>query len=364
MKISLKYIFALCALIFLSSCKKNNEPELFTILIDSYQDEQVRLSEISEEIKAIVLEIPDYFYVGDLEKARVLVSDDYIFLLRNGLGLTSIQLFDCSGKFIQQIGQAGHDHGKYGGGIYDIAADFENKKLYVQSDYKLICYNFDGTFVKEVNRIGEYLNFTNNRLTTINSYKVPGDVRDYKANVVLYEISDDLQIVDSVVLFSSEANYAELVKSLDYCHPMTCVDGNMYFYYLFPLMGNNLDSNQDTLYQLKDDELIPHLRVKLTPGVGNSEKNIRTVYIYRSSRFVFEQHAGERAGIFCYDLKTMKGKTMSDGYFDDIHGAMKLDNVKLLASDANKFYYLNKNFRIDMDEDEPKLTLYIGTLKK
>ena len=350
----------LFALIVLSACNKNEETDLITIPVDIYQDNPLPLSEISENIKAIELETTDECLIGEGVR-RVLISDDHVIILdQPRMGNPNIFLFNGSGKFIRRIGQAGQGPGEYGNYISDIVADFEDKEIYVQSYKKLIKYDFEGNFIKEINIILEYLNFTKNRLTAINPTVVSGDVANLKTNIILYEINNNLQIVDSMLIFSFNRNLIEHI-TFAYNHHMTYTNGNMYLHYWNPTTDVNYYNNQDTLYQFKDKELIPHIRLK--HNVEKSNTGLRTVFIYRSSRYIFEMRVGKMDGYFCYDLKTKKGYNMKNGYYDDIHTGKKNFKIKPFATDTDEFYYLYTNMK-DSDKDEPNPTLYIGTLKK
>ena len=347
----------------LLSCNSSDKSDLLVIPVDVYQNEPRPLSEISEDIKVIELETTDDCLIGGSGgggAGRVLVSDDYILFLDAILSDIKILLFDSSGKFLRRIAKKGQGPGEYAV-IYDVAADFLNNRIYISTG-KLMCYDFEGNFINEVKPFHlNYLNFTNNRLNAITSHIVSGDETDYKINAVLYEINNNLQVIDSMTFLSFNTNTKmSLVSNIN--NHITYAGGNMYLCYpspVFPMRNENY-IYRDTLYQFKGKELIPQLILKFNNEILTW--SFRSLYLYRSSRYVFEQHTAEGLGWFYYDLKTKKGYNMKKGFIDDIHTG---ENVHIYPfnADADKFYYLYTNMNDSID-DEPNPTLYIGTLKK
>lgn len=359
MKTLLKFSFYLCFLVVLSSCNSKEKSEEFLVIpVNVYQDETLPLSEITEEIRVIELETIDECLIGSV--GLVFESDDYIIVFDGKFDENKIILFDTNGNFIRRISKKGQGPGEYAH-IRSVAVDFENKKIYIHtSSYKLMCYDFEGAFAGEISIQGEYLNFTNNKLTAVVSSITTGDITDYKVNTVLYEISNDLQTVDSTVIYSHNKDdyfYGHnTVKNY-----LTYTGETMYFYY--PLSFEKDFSYRDTLYQFNDKSLIPHLRLKFS---DESSKPLRMMLqLYRSSRYVFARYFGnrvERVGCFCYDMKTGKGTNMRKGYMDDMYTGEKV-HIYPFDSDANRFYFTHINMD-ESDDEEPNPTLYIGTLKK
>ena len=347
-------------LILLSSCSESNKSEILIIPVDVNQDESIPLSVISENIQKIELETTDECLIGE-GLVRVLASDEYIIYLNNRRGGSYIFLFDINGKFLRQISKRGQGPGEYGR-LLDVTADFINNRIYMSTDsYKLICYDFEGNFISEVMPFdGQFLNFINGKLTTLTTKIASDGVGNYQIVNILYEINDKLQIIDSITLSSNNSN-EDLSIIFANNNYMTYTDGDMYLYNPPSNADKKTFINQDTLYQLKDKKIIPHLRLKYSDEKSNPGKS--TMYIYKTSRYIFEQRAGKNAGgWFCYDMKTKKGTNMKKSYIDDIYTGKNVE-FHLLETDVNKFYYTYTNVD-DSEKDEPNPTLYIGTLKK
>lgn len=359
MKILLKFGFYLCVLVVLSSCHSKEKVEEFLVIpVNVYQNEPLPLSEITEKIRIIELETTDECLIGDVR--LIFNSDDYIIVFDGKHDENKVLLFDATGHFIRRISKRGQGPGEYTH-ISSVAVDFENKRIYIHShSYKLMCFDFKGIFVSEMLSFqGEYLNFTNNKLTAIVSSITAGDITDYKINTVFYEISNDLQTVDSMVIYSRNRDdyfYGyDVIKNY-----LTYTDGNMYFFY--PLLHEKDFSYRDTLYQFNDNSLTPHLRLKFS---DESSKPFREItQLYRSSRYVFARCFGNKGKIdcFCYDMKTEKGTNMRWGYIDDMHTGEQV-YIYPFDSDTNRFYFTYTNMD-ESDDEEPNPTLYIGTLKK
>ncbi len=212
-------------------------------------------------------------------------------------------------------------------------------------------------FQREILNFNGTAMFTNNKLTAIVSSITAGDITDYKVNTVLYEISNDLQIIDSTVIYSRNKD--------DYFYGYSIINNyitftgeNMYFYY--PLMFEKDFSYRDTLYKFDNKSLIPHLRLKFN---DESSKPLRElIQLYRSPRYVFARYFGNKKGCFCYDMKTEKGTNTRWGYIDDMYTGEQV-YIYPFDSNTNKFYFTYVNMD-ESDNEEPNPTLYIGTLKK
>ena len=352
------------AFMILSSCSSSEKSDILTIPVNVYQDEPILLSEISERIDVIELETTDNSLIGGGNSNRVLLYKDYILFFDGFAVDPKILLFDNKGKFIRRISKRGQGPGEHTA-LYDVVADFENNRIYIQTltSKKIICYDFEGNFIKEVSPFEVlYLNFYNDTLSAISIHIESGDITDYKINSVLYKINNDLQIIDSLIISSVNTNKWGAIHNVRQ-HYITNTDGNVYLFYPIPISLNYLDRYvfRDTLFQIEGKNLIPHLKLEFTDIKSQPERRFDCVY--RSSRYVFARYAGKIRGLFCYDLKTGTGKNMRDYYVnDDIHTGEKV-TMRPFDSDANMFYYLHTNMD-DSDKDEPNPTLYIGTLKK
>ena len=168
----MKLAYLLYALLMLSglfSCVANEKTEMPVIPVDLENSrKKVSLSDITEEVKNIHLELTEHSLISDLV-TRVIYTDDYIFLI-DRKNPTPI-MFDGNGKFLRTIGSMGQGPGEFTG-LIDIAADFQNEYLYITTLSKLLLYDFDGNFIRERKYVEEhvrYANFTNQYYYEFNS---------------------------------------------------------------------------------------------------------------------------------------------------------------------------------------------------
>ena len=345
----------------LYSSYEDGESSFLTITVDVNQNDSLSLSYIADEVKEVKLETTGW----PLARKKIIWSESYILLLVVEQSQKShILLFDNNGRLINQMDSKGQGVGEFYT-IKDIAADFKNKLIYVYAKSKIICYNFDGSFVNESSPIGEVgrLHFLNNKLFYFVDPIETKNVTEYKARNMIYEIHNNLEIIDSIKIRDIDLNTSNYMTLDDYNY-LTCLGDEIY------LSHNNFLNFLlhkpiiiDTLYILKNKSLIPHLRISYSDNNKKTEGKISILFMYRNTRFVFTKHFTVGGfGFFCYDMKEKTGYYMKDGVKDDIRTGEIVD-IFPVDSDANKFYYLHTN-PVDSSKNKSNLILYIGTLKK
>jgi hypothetical protein len=330
--------------------------ELQTIFVDVEQENPVALSDISDEVKAIELELTNESLIGWVMK--VLRCDEYIIVLEGQE--SKILLFDNNGKFVRRIGARGQGPEEY---IYctDITIDDKNKHLYIADYNRIICYDYEGNFIEKIPcSHPEYINYVNDELLVLSTFMGLKIDNGYLNQTILYRINKAMQITDSAdvkKIFLKNLSGASNSK-MDY---VTYVDGNTYLYY--PVLTSE-SIVRDTLYQLKDNHLIPHLKLKFSDEnvTVNGMKNKHLLNICKSTRYIFANYQKRDAQYcFCYDSKTGKGFNFKDGFTDDIHNIGKA-YIRPFNTNVGMFYYLHTNDN-DANNEEPNPTLYIGVLK-
>ena len=352
------------------------EDGLFIIDVNSAKSKSLKLSEITENINAIELEMTDYSQI-DWKIRKVLYTGDEIVIC----GQSTILLFDKTGKFIRQIGSFGQGFGEFSG-IFAITVDIYKKNLYVYAlEKKVICFDFNGEVIKEIPipKIGEpkfFINYFNNRLLFITRFIEKTD-EERIINSALMITDNNLTVTDILEINKSISRPAGYIVDDFFNDDFINYDGaNVYLYNCHMVSETMLD----TLYQLKDNQLIPYLKLKFNDDdykkrnvvldmkqsekfLAEFNKLLKIKTIYKSSRYVFSLYSQHDLvdTYFCYDIKTGQGYK-SNGYTDDIH-TKEVVKIRPVSSDANKFYYLHQN-KSENKKDVPNPTLYIGTLKK
>jgi hypothetical protein len=367
MKALIEILFTCSIIMILMSCSTKEKSGFLTIPVPD-ESAPLKLSEITNGIEAIEIEVTDQSLIGGRPAIRVLCSEDYIIVCER----RSIMQFDGTGKFIRKIAAVGQGPGEFTT-ISDITADNENRKLFIKTNTgKIMCYDFENNFIREsphehYEELTKCLNYINNELLYLSESVITSE-GERKNQAVLYTINNDLLKTDNITVQTIRYNGSWNSFSTDF---ITTDGENTYVYY------SDLTTNPfvlDTLYQIKDKQLEPHLNLSFKNNgmmSSNIEKEIYLFNIYRSSRYVFANYNNEtknpkdtydKFSSFCYDIKAGKGYNMQGGYLDDVHTGKNV-KIRPFNDNSNKFYYLVTN----MDEntfEEPNPTLYIGTLKE
>jgi len=363
------YLFILINILFFA-CNEINMSELHVIHINTDQDSPLPLSSIVEEIKSIELELTDESLINPSQIVRVcLLNNSHVIIAEKN----QILLFSIDGTFIRSIGSRGQGPGEFIN-ILNLAIDEKNKHIFVGSS-KIICYDLDGTFLRESYIAPEWLpikdiNYINNELLIIVENVDMKDSKGAFQHSVVLKMNNNLQIIDSCAI--RDTYFQQTTKYSHAFHDFIFLGNeNIQLYYsdIYSNRQNPLEIVlRDTLYLMKNNHLIPEIKLKFkNDGIdGYGNKFIHLYNIYRSSRYVFAFYRNDyRPGLynFCYDLQTGKGYNIKDGYTDDIYKIQRPLRILPFNLDTEFFYYLHTNIH-DYDLVEPNPTLYIGKLKK
>jgi hypothetical protein len=372
MKIYYCLLIVICVLF---SCNEKKADKLLEIPVDTDRNSSLPLSEITENITAIELELTDKSLVNPDQIKRILFSEDDVIVTE----LNKILIFNKEGKFIRSIASRGEGLGEYNY-IINSALDLKNKRLFVlnSAPSKIICYDLEGKFLKEKSDLMfpfDDLTYVNNQLLLVGQQSGKDEVKGLYSHSALYRMDDDFQITDSCTIrntFLEKSNYENRrLLSILYSNRDFIINenGSVYLFYgdFYEDFDNSVDRVLcDTLYRFKDNHLVPELKLKFQNE--NTNEFIHLFNIYRSSRYVFSYYMNKEDKNFydfCYDTKTGKGYHMQDGYTDDINQIKTREKIRLRPSvlDPESFYYLHARMKTG-DLEEPNPTLYIGKLKK
>ena len=387
MRMKKYYYLLFTANFLLLSCGESKQGDLLEIPVDIVNNTvlQLPLSEIAESITAIELELTDESIINPKYIKRIIFSDDMIFIAQK----ENILVFNGSGKFIRSIGSKGQGPGEYLE-IRNIVFDETNKRLFLVSWRKIICYDLSGNVLMESSFSPsrfEYIiydiNYFNNELLLIGWSIDNKDETGLFAHAEVFRLNEDLQIIDSsTILKVYEHSGWSDSGSEDY---ILLLDSTVYLYYPFSTAhtSNALGKVKqeksvlrDTLYRFENNQLIPDLKLKFNRNGIDIEGYmfIKLINIYRSSRYIFAEYYNYAEGrndnniyslyVFCYDTKTGKGYRVvrNNRYTDDIN---QIEHVLIrpLNSNTEMFYYTHTHMNPN-DLEEPNPTLYIGKLKK
>ena len=308
MKSITNYILAFCLIVVIPMGFKVMENDLLTINVNSAKEQPIKLSEIAEKIEAIELEMTNNSLMNITQLERIHFTEDYIVVCE----AFKIMLFDKTGKFIRQIGSQGQGPGEFSG-IVNTTADIKKKHLYVLArEQKIICYTFEGEFVKEipVGKGGDlkYINYMNNNLLYLVRLRETENDKTIMQTVLL-TIDDNSSVsagleVNKVISNDLKIPYVANISNNDNIN----YDGENVLLYNTDFYSKTL---HDTLYQLKNNQLIPYLKLKFSDAdyrnrnvvldLSQPEKAINVMNslmkisnIYKSSRYVFSVYSHQQ----------------------------------------------------------------------
>ena len=367
------YCLLFVGLLLFSCNNETKQGDLQEIPVNIDQNISLSLSEISEEITAIDLELTDKSLISMDYLDHVIVSGDDIFIKQN----TKIFVFNKAGKFVRSIGSVGQGPGEYKY-ISTFTIDKKNNRLFVLSCFspeKIICYDMNGKMLKEFRiqtifseEVSEII-YIDGELLVI-SQSLGEDKNGQFKSSTIYRLDDDFNLIDSCKI---RKDYFEGVKLMSSVTDVLFRESSSIGFYYREVYDSPKFSFgkeailRDTLYRFEKNKLIPELKLKFkNDGISGGNKFIDLYSIYRSSRFIFsiyENNLNKDRFYFCYDTRTGKGYNMQDGYTDDINGIDKPVKIRPFNLNTEMFYYLHTHMKPD-DLEEPNPTLYIGRLKK
>lgn len=302
-------------------CQK--EKQLQQIDVDIKSISTVNLSEIAKNSTSVILETNDSCLLSTI--TDVVSAGNYYFVLSS-----NIYQFDKKGKFVRQVGRQGKGPSEY---LYinAITADETNGILYVATGQQLLCFDFNGALLKEMayRKFVENMECSNDELLVIASKMAIKQNEGYRNETKLYRLNRELKCNDSILVKSVNFKSASgvLFPQANYISDLR----NQRFLYFPVLLPETV--LRDTLYEIKDNQLHPSLRLNIDGVIVKGDtKNLSVMNIYRSSRYLFLEYAlkdGPR--FFCADLKINRTMNMRDGFTDDLDhtGIAKLRPLNL-----------------------------------
>ena len=356
---------------FFSCSKSIKRGNLLEIFVNIDQETPLSLSEITEELTAIDLELTAKSLIN-IDKIKRIITFENIIIITE---INKILIFGKDGKFIRSIGSKGQGPGEYNF-IMNLTVDDKNKHIFISSSSpgKIICYDLTGKFIKEIvtNSIFDNvvdINFINNDLLIIDQ-KMDGhnEMGKFTSISTLYRLNDNFAVIDSFLI---RKTYDNSILGFNYTDFILKRNETVYLYchefYPKELAPREIIL-RDTLYCYKENRLVPELKLKFkNDGIDNAgNKFIDPYNIYRSSRYVFsfyENYLNETKYYFCYDINNGKQYNIRKGYSDNINGIDKPITIRPFNNDTETFYYLYTHMKPG-DLEEPNPTLYIGKLKK
>ena len=367
------YCLIVCGFLFFS-CSETKCGELLTIPVDINQNTPLALSEITESIIAIELELTDESMIGG-SVGRIIISEDYVIVAE----LNQILVFNKDGNFVRSIGRRGQGPGSFNY-IANIAIDTKNERLFVLSlqPRKIISYDLNGNFLNEkiiLSTLLHDINYVDNKLILAGRRSQLIRSAENKSFIYsfLYRFDSNLQFIDSQNIRKAYFRNPRAFVTMFFCASTYIMAGAeaTYFYmseYTTRQMNPTEVLLRDTLFRLEGNQLVPELRLRFrNDGIDRSgNKFIELRHISRSSRYVFSTYRNKLTGNiyqFVFDTKTGKGYNMRDGFIDDINNTEGRVIIRPLNTNSEMFLFRRTHMHPD-DFEEPNPTLYVGRLRR
>ena len=370
--------------LLLFSCNKVENSGLVEVLVDIGKDSKLQLSEITEEITTIELELTDESIINPDRILKVLLLDSLVFIAE----MEKMFVFDMEGRFVRSIGRKGNGPAEYIS-IRNFTIDEKNKIIYiVGNSSEIISYDLNGNFLKKINLnnlgLGQILglHYFNDELLLLAESIRDGQIGTNKKlkcfQSVIYKMNDEMQFIDTCFIRNV---YFEIYFRIGLLKEyFTRINSDIYLYYpeIFSLginfnpalrdLGPIKRVSRDTLYRFDNNQLIPELKLRFKRNGRNynADKSIGLVEIYRSSRYIFAEYKigtdFESLFYFCYDFET--GMSYNSKYSrDELYGIEGKRMFRPISNNTELFYYFHTHMEPGVLE-EPNPTLYIGKLKQ
>ena len=232
------YFFIFAILLIGTSCSKRNNSlknDYTTVSVD-VEENSINLSELFDNIEPVYLETNDSSLIGD--NPKISFTEKHIFIRSEN----TIKIFDFEGKFLKSIDKRGEGSGEYN----NISDFYINKKLerieiLDKGQKKILNYTYDGEYLGNVS-----LGFRGTKIVrdAENSlYVYCGYVRDenniYKINVI-----DDKDRHSFYEIDEKKSQYLHIMNQI-YFHKNN--EDDILFFEPF----------NDTIYTLHSHELKP-----------------------------------------------------------------------------------------------------------
>lgn len=118
------------------------------VVVDTDADKSTALSDLVKEVQYISLEETDASLIGDI--AKIIVTNDR-FLIQDDFS-EKIFIYSKSGKHLFTLNRKGGGPGEYEN-LNQIGYDFEKNQIVVTSNSKILWFDEDGNFVRELRSI-------------------------------------------------------------------------------------------------------------------------------------------------------------------------------------------------------------------
>ncbi len=363
---TLNYLFSLLAIVVLNySCThnaKNSLDEFEVIKVNQSENTSANLSDFVVNSEMVKLETNDSCLIGAVSHVEITVN--YIFVN----DYKNLFQFDKNGKFIRKIGRVGRGPHEYTS-IINFTCYANDERIYISTLGKILCFDFQGNFIEEIEKYTRFdrLNVYNNQLWAFfTSYGRLDDGR-YENRNIMYQYSLEGGVLkDTILLKKIQMDNQVAVGGIIYQY-LSEASGNTYLY--CPILIKE-PTIRDTLYSIKENRLIPALKVDMSDFATSDDKgkNVNINNINRSEKYLFVEYLYKRKPrLFIYDFLTSIQHNLTEGFNDDIFETGKI-LLRPLDLNFNQMYFMKDAYElvdiVDGIDENSNPVIFIVDLKK
>ena len=271
-------------------------------------------------------------------------------------------------QFIKQIGSQGRGPGEYTS-VYNIAVDSKNSILYFATYRKIMCIDFFGKLVNEIEQesLSESIAIVGDKLWTVSTSFVHKQEKKLNLNttrLIIYSLQGNP--IDTIIVKNVTTSVATLFPQAHYISDL----GNIQYLYYPVLFYEPII--RDTLYQVIENRLIPS--IKLDFGKASEPKNgkkpVFIKNIYRTNKYLFAEYSYiSDPKIFCYSYGNdyTEYYNVAEGFTDDFFNTGIVQLIPLNLKDG-MMYFFKEAFdlvgKLEGVSENSNPVIFIAKLKK
>lgn len=309
--------------LFFIKCTDSSKSKLNTIRIADFPNSELNLSDFSKSVELIPLETHPEGLI--MEIVDLQISDGIIFILDLNSRLLA---FDRKGKFIGRIGTEGEGPGEYKY-VRNFAVDSTSGRIFLATNRGLLIFSNEFEFIEEDQTLRDlyYIAIVENGLWTISqSFEKP--VKEGFANETFLHFRDSNYQNQDSIPFRTVILKNKTAASYPFKNFISNRNESVFIY--TPVLTNE-GFIRDTLYQIVNRKLIPHLKLEFEQPHFN-EKGIKNIWIYNifvsGSYYFCDYSQNSTKMFFVFNEEKSIGYNLEGGLVDEESNQVKLHPLK------------------------------------
>lgn len=302
--------------------------------------ERSQLSDFAETVETIKLETTPESLIRNI---LTLSHSENILFVYDGI---EVFKFNRSGEFLDKIGKIGEGPGELET-IVSFAVDWPRERIYLNSFFKIVEYDFEGEFIKEQKQTIwiDRLEIIDNQLSAfITERGLPSNEEGTNfTEVSLITFDDDLNVVNKTPVrrFKTLAGTASVMgRDRSY---LSSVENDHFIFY--PVYNEVETIHRDTLYQISEGQLIPKMKVRFDVEYNSTNKLKLTSFLRTNSYCIINYGKDLRANQAIIDLAGTTFYRGDKGFTDDLFNTGKVF-LKPWNLKNDEFYFVKDAYEL------------------